>query len=137
MTRTAQLSCMIRAAENRRYTRRTQQNRILAGESELFFRPEFRHPQTYQLSRICALSPTCKRISSSQVATLFNIPTLPTQIRHFLYRLWGQDTVCLLWGASEDFKHEVQVVPHNKVRFFTTEFHTLLNYTSGLLDCSV
>ena len=128
---------LVRAAEKRRYTRRARQNRILAGESELFFRPECPHPQTYQLSRICAPSPTCKRISISQAATLFNIPTLPTLIRHFLYRIWGHDAVSLLWGAGEDFKHEVQVVPHNKVRFFTAEFHTPLNFTSGLLDCSV
>ena len=26
---------------------------------------------------------------------------------------------------------------HNKVRFFTAGFHTPLNFTSGLLDCSV
>ena len=128
---------LIHAAEKRRYTRRAQRNRILAGESELLFRPELPHPQTYQLSRICAPSPTCKRISISQAATLFNIPTLPTQIRHFLYRIWGHDAVSLLWGAGEDFKHEVQVVPHNKVRFFTAGFHTPLNFTSGLLDCSV
>ena len=98
---------LIRAAEKQRYTRHAQRNRILAGESELLFRPELSHLQTYQLSRICALSPTCKRISISQAATLFNIPTLSTQIRYFLYRIWGHDAVSLLWGAGEDFKYEV------------------------------
>ena len=86
---------------------------------------------------ICTSSPTCKRISISQAATLVNIPTLPTQIRDFLYCTWGHDAECLLWGAREDFKYEVQVVPHNEVRIFTAVFHTPLNFTSGLLDCSV
>ena len=46
------------------------------------------------------------------------------------------DAVCLLWGAGEDFKHEVQVVPHNKVRYCKAEFLATLKFSSGLLDCS-
>lgn len=128
---------LISTAEKRRSTRRAQQNRILAGESEPFFQPELPHLQTYQHSRICAPSPTYKRMSLSQAATIFNIPTLPTLVRHHLYRIWGHDAVSLLWGSGDDFKREVEVVPHNKVRFFTNRFHTPLDFTSGLLDCSV
>ena len=40
----AALLNLIRAAEKRRYTRRARRNRILAGESELLFRPELPHP---------------------------------------------------------------------------------------------
>ena len=57
--------------------------------------------------------------------------------RHFLYCIWGHDAVSLLWVAGEDFKQDVQVVPHNNVQFFTAGFYTPLNFTSGLLDYSV
>ena len=69
----------IRAAEKWKYTRRAWQNRILAGESELVSYPKLLHPQIYQHSRSCALSPTCK---------LYPFPKLPrcSILQHFPHK---------------------------------------------------
>ena len=128
---------LINASEKRRCTRHAQQNRILAGEPEPFFRPNLPPSQPYQLSSICARSPVFKRMSVAQAAVFFDIPTLPTLVRHHLNQIWGHDAVGLLWGAGDDFKHEVEVLPYNKVRFYANRFHTPLDHARGLLDCSV
>ena len=129
---------LISTAEKRRSTtRQARQNRILAGEQEPFFVPDLPPPQPYQPSKICAQSQTFKRMSLAQAAATFDIPTLPTLVRHHLHRIWGQDAVSLLWGAGDDFKHEVEVLPHNKVRFVANGFHAPLVFARGLLDCSV
>ena len=76
-------------------------------------------------------------MSLAQAAASFNIPTLPTLVRHHLNQIWGQDAVSRLWGAGDNFKHEVEVLPHKKVRFITNGFHTPLDFACGLLDCRV
>ena len=129
---------LISTAEKRRSTtRQARQKRILAGDPEPFFVPDLPPSQPYQPSRICAQSQTFKCMSLAQAATSFNIPTLPSLVRYHLNQIWGQDAVSLLWGAGDDFKHEIEVLPYNKVRFVANGFHAPLDFARGLLDCSV
>jgi hypothetical protein len=114
---------MMTGREKRQMTRCARQKRILAGESEPLIRPSTQPLRQFKLSTICARSRSFKRISLAEAAATFNIPTLPSLVRQHLHEIWGRDAVSVIWGYGNEFKEDVTLQPHNKVAFYTPEFH--------------
>jgi hypothetical protein len=43
----------------------------------------------------------------------------------------------VIWGYGNEFKEDVTLQPHNKVAFYTPEFHNSQQMNQIQLDCSI
>jgi hypothetical protein len=123
--------------EKQQISRCARQTSILTSESEPLIRPSIQPLWQFKLSTICARLQSFKQISLGQAAETFNIPTLPSLPRQHLHDIWGRDVVSVIWGYRNEVKEDITLQPHNKVAFYTPEFHNPQQMNWVLLDCSV
>ena len=128
---------LLTVEESKLLTRRARKKRAELQQPEPAVKPSLRPPCAFSYSAICAPSQMFKPLPIGDASSVFRIPTLAVLLRMYLNAQWGRDAVHLIWGAGDDFKRQVIINVHNKVRARGRTFHNPENIDQTLLDCTL